>query len=74
VFKRCQEPGIQIPGYPEGGASDMTSLKLPVITDGPVRVKATVRIGPPPIPIPFLFRTLPGVKNQCRAMPVHTSY
>lgn len=25
----------------------MTSLKLPVITDGPVRVKATVRIGPP---------------------------
>ncbi|HBL50937.1 MAG TPA: hypothetical protein DDZ65_11915 [Firmicutes bacterium] len=34
----------------------MTSLKLPVITDGPVRVKATVRIGPPadpdPVPVP----------------------
>jgi len=28
----------------------MTSLKLPIITDGPVRVKATVRIGPPTDP------------------------
>lgn len=34
----------------------MTSLKLPVITDGPARVKATVRIGPPadldPVSVP----------------------
>jgi len=38
----------------------MTSLKLPVVTEGPVKVKATVRIGPPAdldpvlIPVPEL--------------------
>lgn len=35
------------PAIPKEVPVTMTSLKLPVITDGPVRVKATIKIGPP---------------------------